>query len=87
LQKISTIARAIERYLALFTAALRADFPVYCRTESLSFSFITDSATQTRVLKVDYFTEKAIKDFHYTGCRSDTGAAPIAAPAPFLMQI
>src|SRR5580658_2953621 len=46
LQKIRTVARAVERHLALLAATLRTDFSVYGRAKPLLFSFFTDRAMQ-----------------------------------------
>jgi hypothetical protein len=46
LQKIRTVARAIQRYLALLAAALRTDSPVHGRAKPFLFSFVTERATQ-----------------------------------------
>src|SRR6202022_3062844 len=59
LQQIRTVARAVERHLALLAAALRTDFPMHGRAKPLFFAFLTDSATQVQFLAFDYFMERA----------------------------
>src|SRR4029077_3555388 len=51
LLQIRTVARAIERHLALLTTALRADASMHRRTEPLLFTDFTDNAAQSRLLK------------------------------------
>src|ERR1700674_667282 len=67
LQQIRTIARAVERHLALLAAALRTDFPVHGRAKPLFFSVLTDRATQVQSLECDYFTTRGpprVKENH-----------------------
>src|ERR1700739_4193763 len=45
LLQIRAVARAVERHLALFSAALRADLTVHRRAEPLLFPFIADCAS------------------------------------------
>jgi hypothetical protein len=57
LLQIRTVARAVNRHLALLTAALRADSSMHRRTKPLFFAFFADRATQSPALGLDYFTE------------------------------
>jgi hypothetical protein len=50
LQKIRTVARAIERHLALLSTTLRTDSPVHGRAKPFLFPFFTERATQVGFL-------------------------------------
>ncbi len=73
LLQIRTVARAVERHLALLATALRTDLPVHGRAKPLFFSFFTDRATQVQFLGFDYFTERASQRLHHREHRGHGG--------------
>ncbi len=68
LQKIRTVAGAVQRHFALLAAALWTDSAVHGRAKPLFFSLFADRATQVQFLGFDYFTKNEVPPPRHLVC-------------------